>query len=216
MLLYILSSSLISLSSSNNIECGYIIWSENNDEYYGEPLGVCSVEYNNNYKFICDSSSNGLIINKLYYDTTDCSGEPSNTVDNFCENINAKSCSKECNTNSCNNFITKTYYKSSDCSVNNDNDITQRNIYLKNECLGSSSSTYKHSCNGTKIQFNKYSNSDCSGNTQPPEYKHNTSCISLNDGTSYKWDGCGDNDDCLRFKLFVTIIIVFIHIISFN
>ena len=53
-----------------------------------------------------------------------------------------------------------------------------------------------------------------SNNTILTENTYNTSCISKNDGTSYKWYGCGDNqhDYCSRFKLFITIIIVFIHI----
>ena len=213
MLLYILSSlilliSLISLSSSNDIECGYVIWSINNN-YFGYPLGVCQVLYNDNYKYVCDG--NGPIVKKLYYDTTDCSGEPSNTVDNICDFFDVNSCETKCDTNLCNNFITNTYYKSSDCSGN---DITQRDIYLKNVCLGLPSDYSKYLCNGTEIiQFNSYSYSDCLGNNTQLENKYNTSCISWNDDTSYKWDGCGVNDDdCPRFKIFIAIIIVFIHV----
>ena len=211
MLLYILSSSLILLSSSNNIECGYIIYSDNNDEYSGYPLGACSVDTefkNSNSKYVCDIDGNTQIVNQLFYNTIDCSGEPHNTYDNICHFVGAKSCSIECNTNLCNNFITKTYYNSSDCSGNG---ITKRNVYLKNTCLGSPSSSYKHLCNGIEIQYNKYSNGNCSGNPSS-EYKHKTSCISLNDGTSYKWDGC---DDCSNYLLLL-LLYLFILKFSFN
>ena len=216
MLLYILSSliSLISLSSSD-IECGYVTWSMLSGEYSGYPLGVCGVISNiDNYKYVCDG--NGPIVKELHYDTTDCSGEPSYTFDNFCDTlVNSNYCGTKCSTNLCNNFITETYYKSSDCSGN---DITTRNIYLKDTCLGNLGefprSDY-YSCNGKEIQYYSYSNNgDCSGNNTQPENIYNTSCISKSDGTSYKWDGCDDNDDnCSRFKLFIAIIIVFIHII---
>ena len=213
MLLYILSLFTISLSSSssNNIECGSIIWQNDYGDYLGLPLGVCQVVSGNSYKYVCDGI--GPIVNEVHYTTTDCSGNISYSNNDFCLiYIDPNYCKTICDTNSCNNFITKTYYNSSDCSGN---DILSRDIELKDGCLGSSSSTYKYSCNGTEIiQFNRYSNGDCSGNTQP-ENTYNTSCISKSDGTSYKWDGCGDNqhDYCSRFKLFIAIIIVFIHVI---
>ena len=212
-MLYFLLSTLLFAVSFSDIECNSILYTDpKSGNTIGIPTDQCQIENGQqSLKYVCDETKIKLL---TYNTTTDCSNNPSSTIDDLCA---ANDCTSICNKNDCIGIIIISY-QTDDCTGDILNKINiLPDICLSNNTLSSSSSSVKISCNGTQIEINEYNDvNNCSNTPSKTEKKDSGICVKTDSG-SEKYVGCYDSDSYSNyyssfttFKLLLLIILFLI------
>ena len=137
-------------------------------------------------KYVCDA--HGTQINRNWYSSADCSGNPVNTINDVCNSKSYNNCTAICDKSDC-IPISTTVYNSNDCSGS----ISRKMNYVPNICIFYSRTltSQKIICSGGQIQFNIYDGSyDCSNELMSSGIHDSLSCLAIGRRTSIKFEGC--------------------------
>ena len=194
-MLYLLAIILLfTVSFGQNNDCNSIIFIHpGTGTKVASPTNQCQISSGTSYQYLC----NGTEINFIAYNSSDCSGNPSQIQPNICK-LAPDGCIAICDKNDCNGISTTTY-STNDCS----GDIQLKYNYLPGICVGSSTGAQKLTCidNG-QIQYNTYSSlsTNCSGNPSNSSSSYNsTICNGQTDGSSVKYDGCDSSSSSTKY-----------------
>ena len=196
MLSYLLSTLLLLAVSFGDNDCNSIVYTSSGITF-ASPTNKCQITFEKSYKYVC----NGTEINQIDYDSIDCNGNITSTLNNICHD----NCTAICDKSDCNGIYIISY-NNSDCNSDDDDDILTKMNYSSGYCnVGS-----KYTCNNGQIEYNTYTGSGDYSNNPESSFDFDTGvCIKTDQGTSIEHDGCDYDSSRTTFKLFGAVVIVF-------